>query len=54
MAEKRYIAEFEMDIMAESEKEAEKKAWEISLWDEHGLRFLAVHLDYTQPTKEER
>ena len=54
MAEKRYIAEFEMDVMAESEDDAEKKGNEVALWDVKGLRFMGAHLDTTQPTKEEK
>jgi len=54
MAEKRYIADFEMDIMAESEDDAEKKGNEIALWDVKGLRFMGAHIDTTQPTKEEK
>ncbi len=54
MGEKRYIAEFEMDIMAESEDEAEQKGNEIAVWDLRGLRFMGAHIDTTQPTKEEK
>ena len=55
MAEtKRYIAVYEMDVIAASEKLANIKAGNFALYTGQGLRLMSVELDTTQPEKSKK
>jgi len=49
--QKRYIAVYEMDVMAPNKKLANIKAGNFALYTGGGLRLMSVELDSTQPDK---
>jgi len=49
--DKRYIAVYEMDVMASSERIAKIKAGNFPLYTGGGLRLMSVDLDTTQHDK---
>ena len=50
----RYVAVYEMDVMAPNEKVANIKARNFALYTGQGLRFMCVELDSTQPDRSKK